>query len=206
MIESLKIIGFIAMVIDHITLLFFPGWIWGRIIGRTAAPIFFYLISKGIKQTKNFNNYLLRLIGYGLGLEIVLINNNTVGNILITLAIGLITLKIASKSESIVTQLICVTIGSIIAEQLKLDYGAYGIWAIYLLSFYSGLSLNLKSWGWWILWLILNYLEGGAQIYAVWVPVLFSICENIPNFRLKVNWYDLFIIHWSILLSLKALF
>lgn len=42
--DSLKIIGIILMIIDHVGQFFFPENLWLRLIGRGAAPLFFFLV------------------------------------------------------------------------------------------------------------------------------------------------------------------
>jgi len=57
----LKLVGIIAMAIDHIGLLFFPQIQLLHIIGRLAFPIFAYQISLGYIFTSNIKKYIKRL-------------------------------------------------------------------------------------------------------------------------------------------------
>lgn len=61
----LKIIAVIAMLIDHMAIVLFPGismlGLVMRLIGRISAPIFFFLIAEGYAHTRSFSNYLLRM-------------------------------------------------------------------------------------------------------------------------------------------------
>lgn len=59
--DALKWIALIAMVIDHIGLLFFPEENVFRVIGRISFPIFAYLIAEGSFKTRNRKRYLIRL-------------------------------------------------------------------------------------------------------------------------------------------------
>lgn len=65
--NQIKLIAIIAMTIDHITWLLFPGfqtdwWIIGlHIIGRLTAPIMWFFIAEGFYYTKNVKKYILRL-------------------------------------------------------------------------------------------------------------------------------------------------
>lgn len=68
--NTIKIIAIIAMTIDHITWLVFPGYdndivpIALHIIGRLTCPIMCYFIAEGYHYTKNINKYTLRLFAF----------------------------------------------------------------------------------------------------------------------------------------------
>lgn len=65
--NHLKLIAIVAMTIDHLTWLTFPGpqKIWYvmslHIIGRLTAPIMWFFIVEGYNYTHNLRNYLTRL-------------------------------------------------------------------------------------------------------------------------------------------------
>lgn len=65
--NTLKLIAIVAMTIDHIAWLVFPGYDNGlvpvllHIIGRLTCPIMCYFIAEGYHYTKNINKYTLRL-------------------------------------------------------------------------------------------------------------------------------------------------
>ena len=61
--NALKIIAAIAMVIDHVGLLFFPFDMTFRIIGRISFPIFAFLLAEGCKYTRNKIKHFLLLLG-----------------------------------------------------------------------------------------------------------------------------------------------
>ena len=62
--NSIKIIAIIAMTIDHIAWLLFPGYQHGwipivmHVIGRITCPIMCYFIAEGFHHTKNIDKYL----------------------------------------------------------------------------------------------------------------------------------------------------
>ena len=64
----LKIIAIIAMTIDHIAWLMFPGFDMGaaavimHVIGRITAPVMMFFISEGYHYTKDRKKYFLRLL------------------------------------------------------------------------------------------------------------------------------------------------
>lgn len=70
--NQLKIIAMIAMTIDHLVGVIFPNyptdwWIVGlHIIGRLAAPIFWFFIAEGYFYTRDWKKYALRLLGFAI--------------------------------------------------------------------------------------------------------------------------------------------
>ena len=68
--NTIKIIAIVAMTIDHIAWLVFPGYDDGivpvvlHIIGRLTCPIMCYFIAEGYHYTKNINQYTLRLFAF----------------------------------------------------------------------------------------------------------------------------------------------
>ena len=69
---DLKLIAIIAMTIDHLTWLFFPGFqrVWYvyllHIIGRLTAPIMWFFIAEGSYYTKNPKKYITRLFVFAI--------------------------------------------------------------------------------------------------------------------------------------------
>ena len=70
--NQIKMIAIIAMTIDHMTWLFFPGyqkiwWIMGlHVIGRLTAPIMWFFIAEGFHYTRNVKKYILRLFTFAI--------------------------------------------------------------------------------------------------------------------------------------------
>ena len=69
--NMLKIIGAIAMVIDHIGLRFFPDYIIFRIIGRISFPIFAFMIAEGCRYTKNKLRYFITMLSIGIAVQLI---------------------------------------------------------------------------------------------------------------------------------------
>lgn len=63
--NTIKWIGIITMLIDHIGYHLFPGMMWMRIVGRIAFPCFLYGIIQGTKRTSNYWEYVSRLLFLG---------------------------------------------------------------------------------------------------------------------------------------------
>ena len=70
--NQLKIIAMVAMTIDHLVDVIFPNyptdwWIIGlHIIGRLAAPIFWFFIAEGYFYTRDWKKYAVRLLGFAI--------------------------------------------------------------------------------------------------------------------------------------------
>ena len=69
---DLKLIAIIAMTVDHLAWLFFPGFqrVWYvyllHIIGRLTAPIMWFFIAEGSYYTKNPKKYITRLFVFAI--------------------------------------------------------------------------------------------------------------------------------------------
>ena len=65
--HTLKLIAIIAMTIDHVADLWYPGMpnniicVIMHLIGRLTAPIMFFFICEGFFYTKNLKKYIIRL-------------------------------------------------------------------------------------------------------------------------------------------------
>ena len=65
--NSVKVIAIVAMTIDHVAWMLFPGYpsswlpIVLHMIGRITCPIMCYFIAEGYHYTKNINKYTQRL-------------------------------------------------------------------------------------------------------------------------------------------------
>lgn len=70
--NEIKLIAIIAMTIDHLTWVFFPGLqtVWYvyalHIIGRLTAPIMWFFIAEGCHYTRNIRRYIGRLFLFAL--------------------------------------------------------------------------------------------------------------------------------------------
>lgn len=121
--DSLKALGIIFMLIDHIGTVFFPQVLMFRVIGRLSYPIFAYGITIGYQHTKNFKSYLLRLSLFFLISQPFFTLVFHVGiNIFATLSIGLISIYFYDKKQYLTVLLLL-----IIAPFLSLNYGLYGL-------------------------------------------------------------------------------
>ncbi|UUX34294.1 TraX family protein [Fundicoccus culcitae] len=145
----------LTMIIDHIgailieplsltSFLGFNHWetvyLVCRLIGRLAFPIFAFLIVEGYSHTHNFNKYLLRLISLALLSEIpfdLAFNQSwfdmSYQNIFFTLSLGLIAIWSSDRWDNQFLGTLFPLGIIFMAEWLQVDYGAYGVFFIYIL-------------------------------------------------------------------------
>ena len=134
----LKIIGIIAMICDHSGDVFLKHFSYLNLIGRFAFPIFAFQAAVGYSNTKDFKKYIFRLLIFAIISQAPFMlftstyDNNFSLNIFFTLLLGVCTLYIYDKCNKKILGIIAVIIISVIAELIKVDYGAFGILTIFI--------------------------------------------------------------------------
>jgi len=164
----LKIIAVVAMLIDHIEVVF-PGTfgIWGRVVGRLAFPIFVYLIAEGFRHTKSPWKFVFRLLLFAIISEPFFdvaiwgaefpggIDFFNATNIFYTLFFGGLTICIYNYMKGTFESVLGKWLDRIFAatpivgfmwlaeSDLRSDYGAYGVLFIFLMYVIKPLKLRL---------------------------------------------------------------
>lgn len=166
----LKIIAIISMLIDHTTVALYeviPGEMWdiydvGRWIGRTAFPLFCFMIVEGYYHTRNRWRYLGSLILLAFISEIpfdALIENNgfvlefSSQNVFFTLALGLFTVilidgvneKVQNVFLSKIFQFVVVLLILFVSLQLSADYGIVGVVLILFIYYFEKMQAGLAK-------------------------------------------------------------
>lgn len=166
----LKIIAIISMLIDHTTVALYeviPGEMWdiydvGRWIGRTAFPLFCFMIVEGYYHTRNRWRYLGSLIFLAFISELpfdALIENNgfvlefSSQNVFFTLALGLFAIIIIDgineKIENIflskIFQFVVVLLILFVSLQLSADYGIVGVVLILFIYYFEKMQAGLAK-------------------------------------------------------------
>ena len=164
----LKIIAIISMLIDHTTVALYgviPGEMWnlydtGRWIGRTAFPLFCFMIVEGYYHTRNKWRYLGSLVVLAIVSEIpfdALIANNgfvleySSQNVFFTLALGLFAIIIIDgineKVENIIfsklLQFVVLLLILFASLQLSADYGIVGVVLILFIYYFERMQTGL---------------------------------------------------------------
>lgn len=92
--NALKLIAAAAMLTDHAGLMFFPGNLLFRLVGRLALPIYGFMIAEGCKYTKNRLKYFLSVFLLGAVCQVVyfFFAGSTYFSVLITFSLSILTL------------------------------------------------------------------------------------------------------------------
>lgn len=196
--SMLKIIACLLMLIDHMGAALFPEAIIMRMIGRLSFPIFAYLIAVGYSKTNSFSKYLYRLfifaavsqIPFSLAFsEQISIHSFSdfvrffIGtpsphlNIFFTLAIGLISIRVLDKGESIIGKMVAILALGITAQVFSTDYGIYGVAMI--LAFYIFRDSKIKT--------VISQTVVFILFYAS--QILFAI-SSYPGISIKLIWFN----------------
>lgn len=138
--EGLKLIACVTMLLDHIGVVFVPGYAL-RIIGRLAFPIYCFLLAEGARHTRDPLRYGLRL-GLGgllseLPFELLFFGCMTWAHqsVMVTLLLGFLAMQWAKKIGNYILPL---AVCFLAAEWLGTDYGGWGVAMILLFAVTGG--------------------------------------------------------------------
>lgn len=165
------------MILDHAAIRLFPEYPVLHVIGRIAFPIYAFLIVEGFFRTRDVGKYMRNLLVCALLSEIPfdLATAGTVleaghQNTLFTLFLGVLLLYLYEKQYRLMEKIFCVVTIMLLADILRLDYGAWGILMIFCFYLFRddriGKIVSVT--------LINVFLFGSLQSYAV--LALFPIC------------------------------
>lgn len=221
---QLKIIAVITMIIDHIAHYLLPmtcPLYWPmRIIGRIAAPIFWFCFAEGLKRTSNKPKYIVRL---GMSAAIMGIGNLIISNILNVPAITILTPnifltmflaaliivcidKIISTKDLIIRMVLpCLAIVLSIVLCFCADYGILALAC--MLCFYF---INHKVWKCivfvFISLLICSLQANLVQMFMVFIIVFLVLyTPEKPKHNLKWFFYLFYPIHIWLLILLSTI-
>lgn len=124
----LKIIALITMILDHIGM--FWGIKWLRFVGRLSFPIYCFLISKGIKKTKDVKQYMIRVLMLAILSQCIW---QYIGvsdlNILFTYFLFIQMVYFIKNKNNIMASIVFLV--SVLASPM-LDYGFYGFVLLFI--------------------------------------------------------------------------
>ncbi len=141
----LKIIAITTMAIDHMGAIFFPQYIFLRIIGRIAFPLFAFLLVEGMVRTKSLEKYMLRMLLFAVitelpfdlafwGLPFQWGHQNVMWTFFLALAAVYCYEKLPDKYRTALFFWGIALAFAGAATLLKTDYGGWGV--IWVMNFY----------------------------------------------------------------------
>lgn len=177
----IKLIAMSSMFLDHIGAFLLP-WNILRFIGRISFPLFAYQLGIGYSKTSNKENYLKRLIYFGILSQIpflllrstsVIYQDKFVLNIFFTLALGIIAIWAIENKKFLLFM-------PIIPISFLVEYGIYGILVILIFYFFKN---NVEQFiGFSFITLIYSY-------FYLFLSQFFSLFYFIPLIlpKIKIN-------------------
>lgn len=213
--NHLKIIAIIAMTIDHIADLLYPGmpniFISNvmHIIGRLTAPIMFFFICEGYHYTKDIKKYISRLFIFALishfaycfafGINFIPFSTGNIFNqtsIMWTLAWAVVALHIVHGKNNLKEWQKWLLIILINLITFSSDFSSIAVMAILFMYDRRG---NLKSqmicmMAWLSLYALISYLFVSKTygLIAMTAILVYSLLKNYNGQRGKVKWLKWF--------------
>lgn len=213
--NHLKIIAIIAMTIDHIADLLYPGMpnIFMsnvmHIIGRLTAPIMFFFICEGYHYTKNVKNYISRLFIFALishfaycfafGINFIPFSTGDIFNqtsIMWTLAWAVVALHILHGKNNLKEWQKWLLIILINLITFSSDFSSIAVMAILFMYDRRG---NLKSqmismMAWLTLYALISYLFVSKTygLIAMTAILVYPLLKNYNGKHGKANWLKWF--------------
>ena len=221
--NALKIIGALAMLCDHVGLMFFPHVRLFRIIGRLAFPIFAYMIAEGCRYTRSRPRYFLQIFLLAFGCQAVyfLVDRSLYMSILVTFSCSILVicaLQHLKEARGPRAALWAIAFAAVVAgiytlnKVLEIDYGFWGCMAPVFPALFQDrrgeerkcfpkldrreVHIAMLALGLLILWLDL----GGDQIWSlVAVPVLLLYSGDRGRLPMKYFFYVFYPLHLALL-------
>ncbi len=213
--NHLKIIAIIAMTIDHIADLLYPGmpniFISNvmHIIGRLTAPIMFFFICEGYYYTKDVKKYISRLFIFALishfaycfafGINFIPFSAGNIFNqtsIMWTLAWAVVTLHIVHGKNNLKEYQKWLLVILINLITFSSDFSSIAVMAILFMYDRRG---NLKSqmismMAWLSLYALISYLFVSKTygLIAMTAILVYPLLKNYNGKRGKVKWLKWF--------------
>ena len=162
--NHLKLIAIIAMTIDHIADLIYPGMpnILGsnimHIIGRLTAPIMFFFICEGFFYTKDLKKYILRLFIFSI-----------ISHFAYCFAFGINYIPFQTGEIFNQTSIMWTLFWSVVGLHI-----AYG-------------DTKLKEWHKWILIILLNFITFPSDWSCIGLMIIISMYPHRNNIKQQMK-------------------
>ena len=139
----LKIIAIVSMFCDHYGSGIIGHTTFLNMIGRLAFPIFAFQIAQGYIHTSDIKKYAFRLFVFSLisqapfALFLSTFYDGFMLNVFFTMLLGILSIFCFDKIKNKYLGVLCVISITVVAELIKVDYGAYGVAIIFLFYIFS---------------------------------------------------------------------
>ncbi|MDZ8035671.1 MAG: TraX family protein [Nostoc sp. DedQUE08] len=153
---NIKILAAVFMVMDHVCYLLIPELRILHLVGRFSFPLFAWLLAEGEKHTQNVYRYGRRLLITAIISQPIysIVFQSLALNILFTLFLGLVMLRLIKRYSQLWQQLIIIGLCAVVAEGLGVEYRVYGIAVILLMSLIDKLKPNV----WLLYWCFFHFI------------------------------------------------
>ena len=181
--EGLKLVACITMLGDHIGAVFFPGSIL-RIVGRMAFPIYCFLLTEGVRHTRNPGRYGFRLlVGMVLSelpFDLLFFGGWNWGkqSVMVTLMIGFLYCVTAVRIPGLAHRMLILLPFAFLGELLKVDYGGWGVAMIGMFLLTRGKPGQQSFWLLGISWAISRATVAIGSLKVLLQP--FALLAMIP--------------------------
>jgi hypothetical protein len=189
-----------------------------RVIGRMAFPIYCFLLVEGFHYTRSRGKYALRLFAFALLSEMPFdmalrqsVFDMSYNNVFWTLLIGLLTIwaadgiaqKVRQRVEKEsrqrlwigVARIFVLICGALVAELLATDYGAGGVFAIYIMY----LFYEQRKAGFATMVVALGLLEGTIEFAALLMLIPLHFYNGTRGRQMKYFFYAFYPVHLLLL-------
>ena len=209
--NALKLIAAAAMVVDHAGLMFFPGNLLPRILGRLAYPIFAFMIAEGSKYTRSRKKYFLQLFLLAVVCQIVyfFVDGSLYLSILFTFSLSqLLIFALQALKASPTWKTGTLFAGAVLVVYLlnrifTIDYGFWGSMVPLFAALPHGTRFDNKYTGIAFLGVglvLLSVSLGGWQIWSLAaLPLLLLYSGKRGKWRMKYFFYIFYPTHLALL-------
>lgn len=218
----LKLVAILAMTIDHVTDLLFPGFpakavpIGLHLMGRLTAPIMWFFICEGFFYTKNLKKYISRMLlfavishfayNFAFGINLIPFTGGSIFNqtsVIWPLALALIALTVKHKCDSLKEWQKRILITLCILLAFPADWSSIAVLAI--LDMYENrgdLKKQMKSILLYVFFYALISFFFVSKIYAlvsVGVVLVYPVLKHYNGEKGKAGWMKwLFYIYYPL--------
>lgn len=138
---QLKLIALITMTIDHVAMMLISMdsifYTPMRSIGRLSFILFAFLITEGLRHTKNKERYIATMFLFAFVIDILrqLLDLQDFPDIFYTLGLGALAIYLIKRQKNIVLQIVITLAMLYTAVAVDADYGAFGVMVIISIEF-----------------------------------------------------------------------